>query len=199
MSVEAVSAIVAAKGAVRKAALARRAALLPATRATASAALSADGVEAIAGSVGGRVVSGFWPIRSEIDPRPLMMALEARGARLALPRIVGGQLEFRAYRTGDPLVSGGFGTFEPSDDKPPVAPDILLVPLSAFDATGGRTGYGKGYYDTAIAALQKVKPIITIGLAFAVQEVPDVPMEAHDQRLDAVMTEAGVTAGRGAR
>lgn len=183
------SAIVAAKRAIRSAALARRDALSPEARVAGSAALSADAVERVAGPVAGRVVSGFWPIRSEIDPRPLMMSLEARGAQLALPRIVEGQLEFRTYRTGDPLVSAGFGTFEPAADQPLATPDILLVPLSAFDASGGRTGYGKGFYDTAIAALQRVKPIVTVGLAFACQEVPEVPMEPHDQRLDVILTE----------
>jgi 5-formyltetrahydrofolate cyclo-ligase len=188
------SAIVAAKAAIRKAALARRDALAPEDRSAGSAALSADDVERIAGPVAGLVVSGFWPIRSEIDPRPLMTALEARGARLALPRIVDGRLEFRPYRSGDLLVPAGFGTFEPSGDQPIVAPDVLLVPLSAFDATGGRTGYGKGFYDTAIAALQATKPIRAIGLAFSVQEVPEVPREPHDKRLDAVLTEVGVRA-----
>ena len=183
------SAIVAAKRAIRAAALARRDALSPEARAAGSAALSADAVERVAGPVAGRVVSGFWPIRSEIDPRPLMVSLASRGALLALPRIVEGQLEFRAYRTGDPLVSAGFGTFEPTADRPLAAPDILLVPLSAFDASGGRIGYGKGFYDAAIAALKRVKPIITIGLAFACQEVPEVPMEPHDQRLHFTMNE----------
>jgi 5-formyltetrahydrofolate cyclo-ligase len=184
-----VAAIVAAKRAIRTAALARRDALSIETRAAGSAALSADAVEAVAGPVVGRVVSGFWPIRSEIDPRPLMVSLEARGAQLTLPRIVDGLLEFRAYHTGDPLVSAGFGTFEPAADRPLAAPDILLVPLSAFDASGGRMGYGKGFYDTAIAALQRVKPIITIGLAFACQQVSEVPIEPHDQHLDIILTE----------
>ncbi len=112
-----------------------------------------------------------------------MVSLEARGAQLTLPRIVDGLLEFRAYHTGDPLVSAGFGTFEPAADRPLAAPDIL------FDASGGRMGYGKGFYDTAIAALQRVKPIITIGLAFACQQVSEVPIEPHDQHLDIILTE----------
>jgi 5-formyltetrahydrofolate cyclo-ligase len=179
------------KDAVRKAALARRDALDPASRVAAGARL-ADLVGGLA-IPPGALVSGFWPIRSEIDPRPAMERLAARGHPLALPVIVdeGTRLIFRRWRAGDRLVVAGFGLSEPGPEAEEVAPDVLLVPLAAFDRQGDRIGYGRGYYDRAIARLEAERPRLKIGVAFSVQEAERVPTEPHDRRLDLILTEAG--------
>jgi 5-formyltetrahydrofolate cyclo-ligase len=135
-------------------------------------------------------VGGYWPIRSEVDPRPLMEALLARGQDVALSQILHPHLSFRLWQPGDVLVKGGFGVREPGPDAPECFPVALLVPLVAFDRSGGRVGYGKGHFDRAIAALEAKHPILTIGLAYAVQEIERVPVEPHDRLLDIIVTEA---------
>lgn len=135
-------------------------------------------------------VGGYWPIRSEVDPRPLMQALTSRGQDVALSQVLHPHLSFRLWRPGDVLVKGGFGVHEPGPDAPEVFPNALLVPLLAFDRRGGRIGYGKGHFDRAIASLEDKYPILTIGLAYAVQEIEEVPVEPHDRLLDLVVTEA---------
>jgi len=139
----------------------------------------------------GAVVSGYWPMRGEIDPRPIMIALSGRGHPLCLPVVVGkGQpLVFRAWRPGDELVSGGFGTQVPGTDQREVVPRLLLVPLLAFDRAGYRLGYGGGFYDRTLAALRAHGSAVAVGLAFSAQEVDSVPREATDARLDWVVTE----------
>jgi len=134
-------------------------------------------------------VGGYWPIRSEVDPRPLLEALLARGQDVALSQILHPHLSWRLWQPGDVLVKGGFGVREPGPDAPEVFPKALLVPLVAFDRRGGRIGYGKGHFDRAIAALEAQHPVLTIGLAYAVQEIELVPVEDHDRRLDVVITE----------
>lgn len=134
-------------------------------------------------------VGGYWPIRSEVDSRPLMEALVARGQDVALSQTIHPHLSFRLWRPGDALVKGGFGVREPGPDAPEVFPTALLVPLLAFDRRGGRIGYGKGHFDRAIAALEDKHPILTIGIAYAVQEIEQVPVESHDRLLDVVVTE----------
>ncbi len=135
-------------------------------------------------------VGGYWPIRSEVDPRPLMEALIARGQDVALSQILHPHLSWRLWRPGDVLIKGGFGVREPGPDAPEVFPKALLVPLVAFDRRGGRIGYGKGHFDRAIAALEAQHPVLTIGLAYAVQEIDEVPVESHDRLLDVIITEA---------
>jgi 5-formyltetrahydrofolate cyclo-ligase len=137
-------------------------------------------------------VGGYWPIRSEVDPRPLMRALLKRGQTGALSQILHPKLSWREWRPGDVLVKGGFGVREPGPDAPECFPRALLVPLAAFDRRGSRLGYGKGHFDRTIAALSELHPVVTIGLAYAGQEVPSVPAEPHDRRLDVIVTEAGV-------
>jgi 5-formyltetrahydrofolate cyclo-ligase len=177
------------KAAIRAAALARRDALATETRIAASKSFATSGPAAL-GDVRGMRVSGFWPIRSELDPRWLMQELAAKGATLALPCIEKGRLVFRQFAFKDRLQKVGFGLSQPSIDAALVAPDIMLVPLAAFDRKGGRIGYGKGYYDGAIGRqVEMGKPPRTLGLAFACQEVERVPVEPHDQRLHAVLTE----------
>jgi 5-formyltetrahydrofolate cyclo-ligase len=136
------------------------------------------------------VVAGYWPFPDELDPRPLMHALHQRGNALCLPVVVDkhSALEFRAWAPGDSLADGVFGTRIPLDDCPARVPDILLVPLLAFDHAGYRLGYGGGFYDRTLAALDAARPT-AIGLAFAAQEIDKVPRETHDRRLDWIVTE----------
>lgn len=137
----------------------------------------------------GAVVSGFWPIGDEIDIRPLLTALAARGHVLALPETGkrGTPLIFRRWQPSEALVSGRFGTMHPTGD--PIAPDFVLTPLLAFDRRGNRLGYGAGYYDRTFAALPHA---FRLGCAFAFQESHAVPAGPGDQRLDAVATERGI-------
>ncbi len=145
----------------------------------------------------GATVSGYWPMRSELDPRPLMSALSARGHSVCLPVVAGKDrpLIFRAWRPGDALVAGEFGTQVPpanqmGADQEEIVPRLLLVPLLAFDRAGYRLGYGGGFYDRTLGALRAVGPVSAVGLAFAVQEVDTVPHDATDARLDWIVTEA---------
>ena len=140
----------------------------------------------------GQICAGYWPIRSEIDPWPLIDEIKRHGHRCALPVIEDTKIIFREYHNSDSLVEVGFGTLGPDSSAIEIEPDILLVPLAAFDRLGGRLGYGRGFYDGAIANLQQVKSICSIGLAYSIQEVEKVPMEMHDQFLDMIFTEQGV-------
>lgn len=186
------SEIVRRKTDLRTTVLARRAALSPAEREAAAQTL-VDQIPNLALPDTPCLISGFWPIRDEIDVRPLMSALAAAGHRLALPVIGANRhLSFRQWSSGTPLVPAGFGTSEPGPDCPACDPAILLVPLVAFDREGARLGYGKGHYDGAIRRLADDGPVRTIGVAFATQEIDVVPMEPHDRCLDAVLTEAGL-------
>ena len=131
-------------------------------------------------------VSAYWPMRSEADPRPILEALHERGLSLCLPAIVEKRMHFRRWAPWEPIVPGGFGTLVPAPEQPEVGPAILIVPLAAFDRRGYRIGYGKGYYDRAITELE---PVLTVGIAYAAQEIAEVPAEAHDRRLDWVVTQ----------
>ncbi len=133
----------------------------------------------------GGTIAGYLPIRSEIDPRPLMAQLRDGGFRLALPRITEDELAFHLWTGDEALVPGPFGTSEPAAHWPIAAPDLFLTPLLAFDAAGGRLGYGRGHYDRAFATHPAAH---RVGLAFAMLEVPAVPSEPHDVRLDLVLT-----------
>ena len=138
----------------------------------------------------GQSVAGYWPIGTEIDIRPLLTALHERGHPILLPTTPprGHPLSFRLWQPGNPLQSGRFGTVVPTGDGG--TPDVLLVPLLAWDGRGHRLGYGGGYYDRTLAALPGCP---AIGCAFAAQRIPEVPAGAHDMPLDAVATEEGVT------
>ena len=137
----------------------------------------------------GAVVSGFWPLAGEIDIRPLLLALHARGHAIVLPVTPkrGMPLTVRLWRPGDTMIPERFGTARPTGEER--APDFLLVPLLAFDRRGGRLGYGAGYYDRTLPLLT---PRFAMGCAFAAQEVPAVPMGPHDIPLDAIATEREV-------
>jgi 5-formyltetrahydrofolate cyclo-ligase len=142
----------------------------------------------------GVFVSGFMPLKSEINPLPLMQKLAGIGAKLALPCIVGrgSPLSMRAWEVGAPLDRGQWGIREPKSDAPEIDPDILLVPLLAFDRAGYRIGYGAGYYDMTIARLRSLKNVTAVGIAFAAQEVSEIPKTPRDERLDLVLTEREV-------
>jgi 5-formyltetrahydrofolate cyclo-ligase len=180
------------KAALRREALARRDALPVDVRAAAAQAIAARPFPVAAPP--GAVVSGFMPMKSEIDPLPLMRKLAAAGARLALPVVAGKgkPLGMRAFALGEPLASGVWGIREPKPDAAEVEPDVLLVPLLAFDRSGHRIGYGAGYYDMTIAALRAKKAIVAVGIAFAAQEISAVPDTPRDARLDLVLTEREV-------
>ena len=135
------------------------------------------------------IVAGYWPLGSEIDPRPLMASLGARGAALALPWIAtrDGQAVFRRWRAGDDMAPDAFGMLAPVADEQ-VIPVLVLTPLLAFDRTGARLGQGGGHYDRI---LQKLRPqgVMAVGLAFAAQEIPRVPSGPTDAPLDWIITE----------
>jgi len=181
-----------AKSELRRQARARRDALPADMRA---AAAQATAVRPFPISLARKtIVSCFMPIGNEINPIPLMRNLAALGAQLALPAIAGRgkPLTMRAFAFGQRLVAGTWGIREPDPEAPEVLPDVLLVPLLAFDRTGHRIGYGAGYYDLTIAALRARKAVTACGLAFAAQEIANVPTTPRDVRLDLVLTEREV-------
>ena len=137
------------------------------------------------------VVSGFWPIKEEIDIRPLMIELFNQGCQLALPVVQGkGQrLLFRAWRPGDALEAGVFGTLQPLPKREVIEPEALLVPLLACDQDGWRLGYGGGFYDRTVAALRARGRVAAVGVGFDAQRVPEVPHGPQDQRLDWLLTD----------
>ncbi len=177
------------KAKLRAEALARRDALPAAARAAAAETIAARSFPLQIAR--GMIVSGFSPMKTEINPVPLMRKLAAAGAGLALPAIAGRgkPLIMRAWNFGDALASGQWGIREPTPAAPEVAPDIVIVPLAAFDRAGHRIGYGAGYYDMTINGLRAKKAVTAIGIAFAAQEIPRVPAMEHDERLDLVLTE----------
>jgi 5-formyltetrahydrofolate cyclo-ligase len=181
-----------AKAALRRQARARRDALPIGERAAAAQAIAARPFPVAVAPAA--IVAGFMPMGSEINPIPLMRTLAGYGAQLALPAVAGRgkPLTMRAFAFGETLVPGVWGIREPVSDAPEVTPDILIVPLLAFDRSGQRIGYGAGYYDMTIAALRARKTIIACGVAFAAQEISSVPTTPRDVRLDLVLTEREV-------
>ena len=176
------------KAELRAKALAKRDALSEKKRAAAATKLAKRGLpfKLLPGSI----VSGYSPIRSEIDPMQLLRKLAEEGARLALPCVTarGQSLVFRIFHPNDRLMLGPLGIPEPSPAASEVIPDIMLTPLAAFDRLGHRIGYGAGHYDFTFAHLRKTKQIVGIGLAFAAQEIEAVPALSHDSPLDFVLT-----------
>lgn len=176
---------------LRKAARARRAELARALP---------DFAERIAGFAGeldlpqAAVLAFYWPVREEADPRPLAGALAARGHALALPRIVAKDkpLAFHCWTPSDATLVNAFGITEPLHESPHAMPSVVLVPMLAFDSEGFRLGYGAGYYDRTLEALSTVVALRAIGIAYAGQEMPQIPRKPHDMRLDAVLTENGL-------
>jgi 5-formyltetrahydrofolate cyclo-ligase len=181
------------KDELRQAALARRDALSPEWRASASVDAALKGIDAMDVRAGA-VIAGFLSIRTEIDPMPLMHELATLGANLCLPSIVDrSTIVFRAWKPGDPLRDMELTTRGPLDNAPEATPDIILMPLAAFDSRGNRLGYGGGFYDRAVERLlnRGVRPRL-IGLAFACQEVEEIPAEPHDIPISEILTEKGL-------
>ncbi len=177
----------------RRSALIARDALDPRFRYQASLAAARHGEEAIPVSPG-TMVAGYWPIRSEIDPLPLLSAFRAKGARLCLPVVLDREtIAFREYLPDAQLVQTGFGTMGPDEHAPLADPAVMLMPLAGFDRRGHRLGYGAGHYDRALArfAARGLRPPL-IGMAFDCQELDHVPDEPHDIALDRILTETGL-------
>ena len=176
----------AAKAAARKLARAKRATLAN----IGAPARLAEAMLAQHAPPKGAIIAGYWPMGDEMDPRPLMLALASRGHALALPVTPprGQPLAFRAWAPGAALRAGPMGTSEPVAGEE-LRPDILLVPLLAFDRVGRRLGYGGGYYDRTLAALPGAK---AIGIAYAGQEMPEVPAGPQDMRLPLIATDDSV-------
>lgn len=141
----------------------------------------------------GAALSGFWPMGDEIDVRAVLLHFRERGHVCALPvtGLRGTALQFRRWTPDTVMVEAVFGTREPPASASPVDPDLLIVPLLAFDRAGMRLGYGAGYYDRTLAGLRARKPVIAVGVAYAAQEVPEVPHDASDEPLDWIITESG--------
>lgn len=139
----------------------------------------------------GQTISGYWPIRDELDCRPVLSRLVDDGHRVCLPVVMGDEapLLFRLWALGQPLYPAGFGTLVPPEEAPCFEPDILIVPLLGFDSSGTRLGYGRGHYDRSIVGFAK-RPYL-VGYAFSSQELPNIPRAEHDVPLDMIVTERG--------
>ena len=139
------------------------------------------------------VVSGFYPYRTEIDLKPMMGTLSRGGWTTCLPIVKGAgiPLDFKAWAPGDETIPGAWDIPIPLPEAPDVEPDVMLVPLLAFDRAGFRLGYGGGFYDRTIEKLRAMKTVITIGIAFSAQEVAQVVRGPYDQPLDWILTEEG--------
>ena len=180
------------KRAARTRALARRAAAFAAHGPAAGARLAAHGLPFL-DLAPSATVSGFSAIRDEIDPAALLARLHAEGHRLCLPVMQGKGLPllFRAWSPGDAMGTVQWGIAEPLPDKPVLEPDVVLVPLLAFDAAGHRLGYGGGFYDRTLARLRTVKPVVAVGVAYDELKVDAVPHRSYDEPLDWVLTPSG--------
>jgi 5-formyltetrahydrofolate cyclo-ligase len=178
------------KARIRRAALARRADVDRATREAFAERLAIEGV-AIARRAVVRTVAAFWPIGTEPDTLMLLAALDYHEFVAALPvtGAIGKPLTFRRWREGDPMVEGPMRIPEPSPRLQQVQPDLMFVPAAGFDRRGYRVGYGGGFYDVTLAALRAQRALLTVGIAFACQEVERIPEEEHDQALDFILTE----------
>jgi 5-formyltetrahydrofolate cyclo-ligase len=151
----------------------------------------------VAGSKG--PAAGYWQMRSEVDVRPALAELADKGLDICLPAVVEDELQFRRWIPWEPVVPGGFGTLIPPAENEILSPGLLFVPLAAYDRRGGRIGYGKGYYDRALVRLGAANPgLVAIGVAYTAQEVPEVPLEPWDRRLDLIVTEKETVAPRAA-
>ena len=139
-------------------------------------------------------VSGFYPYQAEINVLPLLARLVSEGWQTALPVVMAKSepLTFRAWAPGEPTGRGIWDIHVPLETAPELQPDVLLVPMLAFDRRGYRLGYGGGFYDRTLAELRKLKPVVAIGVAYAGQEIDEVPVADYDEPLDWILTERGV-------
>ena len=168
-------------------------ALLSARATCAAADLAENFMEALT-IIGDGSIAGYWPISNEFDVKPLLQKLSCAGITVSLPTVVPNQkrLVFQGWSENMQLVKGLYGTWQPVRSSELIRPDILMIPLLAFDSEGGRLGYGGGYYDRTLAELRKEKEITAVGIGYAGQEVNEVPTCSSDQRLDWIVTEAGM-------
>jgi 5-formyltetrahydrofolate cyclo-ligase len=179
-----------AKAALRVQARARRASITSTTAAEAASAAMRYFLEGIE-LTSTQIVSLYWPVRDEFDCRPLLIRLVDSGQPVCLPETNGDEpLTMRLWAPDQPLYPSGFGTLAPIETAPVVEPDVVVAPLLAFDGKGNRLGYGKGHYDRTMARMRKQPRFI--GLAFSAQELPSIPREPHDRRLDSIVTELGI-------
>jgi 5-formyltetrahydrofolate cyclo-ligase len=178
------------KQALRARGLDERRKVSPKAAAAFSEHLAAEGL-AIATSLGPKVISAYFPLADEPSTLPLLKSLAKAGFQTALPVTgkFGTALIFRLWRPGGPTIRGKMAIEEPLATAQEVAPDLLFVPLAAFDRSGHRLGYGAGFYDRTLSTLRGKKPICAIGVAYAAQELSHIPFESHDERLDYVLTE----------
>jgi 5-formyltetrahydrofolate cyclo-ligase len=181
------------KRALRARAKSQRAGLTTAQKVAAADAVAERGLDFLLPRQPTASVSGFAPLADEFRLWPLLRRLAGEGVPLALPVIdgKGKPLLFRAWQPGDATAAGVWGIAEPTHDKPGVEPDIVLVPLLAFDAEGWRLGYGGGFYDRTLRGLRARKAIVAVGIAFDEQRVDAVPHLDYDERLDWVLTPSG--------
>jgi 5-formyltetrahydrofolate cyclo-ligase len=144
-------------------------------------------------------VAGYWPIRDELDPRSALRTLAAKGRAVALPAVArrDAPLVFRRWHPDEPLSTDALGLVAPPETAGAVMPRVVLVPVVAFDRRGHRLGYGAGYYDRTLPVLRAVGPVLALGIAYAAQEVAQVPTTALDAPLDGIVTEDGVLWSRG--
>ena len=143
----------------------------------------------------GAIVAGYWPIKTELDPRPLMTALRGIGLNTSLPATPtpGAPLIFHEWQDGDDVIAGMYGTSEPVSSAPVCYPELLLVPMLAFDDEGFRLGYGGGFYDRSLEELRAMGgAVYALGIAYDAQRVDEVPIGAHDAQLDGVLTGSGL-------
>lgn len=180
------------KRAERTRALARRAAAYARHGASAGERLAQHGLSFLTPAPGA-IVSGFSAIRDEIDPAALLSRLAGEGHLLCLPVMQGRGLPllFRQWTPGDVMGKATWGIAEPLPEKPLLEPDVVLVPLLAFDTPGYRLGYGGGFYDRTLARLRQIKPVVAVGVAYDELKVDAVPHQGYDQPLDWVLTPSG--------
>jgi 5-formyltetrahydrofolate cyclo-ligase len=139
-------------------------------------------------------VSAYVALEGEADPNELAQVLAGKGCEICYPRVhqKAQPLWFHVPIPGEHFVRSAFGVLEPRPDWPVTIPNVLLVPMLAFDAEGYRLGYGGGFYDRTLARIRAAKPVVAIGIAFSGLEVPSVPHDASDEKLDMLVTELDV-------
>ena len=147
------------------------------------------------GLVGGAAVAGYWAAGTEISLLPLLERLDVLGVQCLLPVVTGAEkpLVFRAWRPGNALHRGPHGILQPGPEMAAMDPEVMLLPLVAYDDEEFRLGQGGGYYDRTLAVLRKKSPVVAVGVAYAAQRLPRVPRDGHDQRLDWIVTEVNAT------
>lgn len=183
------------KNETRQAVFQRRMALSEAARAEAAVRMSARFMGAVDLPPAGAVISGYIPVNNEIDVLPLMTDLLGRGYRIAVPHNMERQhlLDFLEWKPDTPLYKGLYGIPQPDPNKAAaLVPDLLIVPLVAFDEACNRMGYGSGYFDRTFAHMRRFQHFRAIGVAYEMQKEDRVPTDQYDHRLDAIVTDAAV-------